>query len=72
MDESTWLKDLKSLSMRSAGIPMPVSRTENLSAARFPSPTAGSSPLDATGATVSRISPCLVNFTALLSRLTST
>ena len=59
VEASTWLNERNSRSSRSAGIPMPVSRTAKDS--RLP-----------TAETVTSTSPEAVNFTALLSRLTST
>ena len=67
VDASTWLKDLNSRSIRSAGMPMPVSRTANVSrhcAGSDPSSRGKGSPR-----TDSTISPCSVNFIALLIRL---
>ena len=61
VDESSWLNSSNSRCSRSAGMPMPVSRTATCS-------SLGSSP----GSAVSTTSPASVNLTALPSRFTST
>ena len=62
VEESTWLKALKSRLIRSAGIPMPLSRTENSSWSR------PSVRCEAIRTSIAML-PAAVNFTALLTRL---
>ena len=70
VDESTWLKALKRRSMRSGGMPMPVSRMANSRRARVGS-TALRWPLMIRRTTIVML-PLGVNFTALLTRFTRT
>ena len=64
VDASTWLNDVKSLSIRSGAIPIPVSRTE--SSSRYePAPLGSAS-------TRTTTSPASVNLTAFESRFSST
>ena len=66
VEESAWLKDWNSRPIRSAGMPMPVSRTLNSSATAFDFPVSGNADARDTFITTS---PCSVNLTALPSRL---